>query len=344
MMGLKEAFAMVQQQKNTIPSMGSFLAGEFPDTIRALRLIDYDHFKNKRRKGFSLVKRENKKLGFVYYVRYSHDGKMLPTKWNTHTNVLEEAERFARENRTRLVEQYVRSRDMEMYAFFEHFYEPDSDLFICEEQRNRKVSERSRQDYYANTVNRFIPFLQKRKIKYFNEITAHVWGDYQDSLLAEKIKPQTVNNIFKHLKRIFQYLFRKGVISENPYEGVHYLTVHQSDQEARGCYELGKLQGVFNRKWKDELSYLLCMVIYTTGIRNNEIGRFKMGDIQLINGCHFIDIKKSKTASGIRLVPLHDFVYKKLKAYSAGKDADKPVFGGIKPRYSPMPLKSWERS
>jgi integrase len=212
-----------------------------------------------------------------------------------------------------------------------NFYEANSTFLISEEKKNYKISERSRKDYHAVIVNRFIPFLQKKNVKHLKEITPHLMDDFQDSLLLESIKPQTVNNYYKAIRKIFKYLMRKGILLENPCDSVKYIPVHQSDQEARGCYEIEKVWGVFNRKWKDELSYLLCLIIYTTGMRNGEITRFSMDDITSINGCRFIDIKESKTPSGLRLVPLHDFVYQKLKAYASKKNTADPVIGKQRP-------------
>lgn len=330
-MNFQEAFDILKGGNESILSFRNLIANEFPATLKAIKLIDQDCASSKRRKGYNLVKVENKKFGHVYYVRYSHRGKMLPTKWHTHTSVLEEAERFAVENKERLVEQYVRSHDEKMYAILEKFYEANSEYLLCEEKRNHKISERIRKEYHAVIKNRFMPFLKKKNIKAFNGVTAHILGDFQDSLLAEKIKPQSVNNIFKAVKRVFKYLMRKGLLKENPCEFVHYIPVCQEDQKIRGCYEVEKIKGVFGRQWKDDLSYLLCLLIYTTGMRNSEIVQITRGDIVKLGGCSFVDIKKSKTPSGIRLVPLHDYVYKKLLNFCAKKDPKGPVFGRLSP-------------
>jgi site-specific recombinase XerD len=331
MMNFQEAFDILKSGNDSVLSVKTYIASEFPATLKAIKLIDQDCSSNKRRKGYNLVRVENKKLGHVYYVRYSYRGKMLPTKFHTHTSILEEAEKFAVENKARLVEQYVRSHDEKMYAILEKFYEANSDYLLCEEKRNHKISERIRKEYHAVVNNRFIPFLKKKNIKEFCEVTAHILGDFQDSLLAEKIKPQSVNNIFKAVKRVFKYLQRKGLLKENPCEFVHYIPVCQEDQKIRGCYEVEKIKGVFNRQWKDDLSYLLCLLIYTTGMRNSEIVQITKDDIMRAGGCSFIDIKKSKTPSGIRLVPLHDYAYRKLLNFCAKKDPKEPIFGRLGP-------------
>jgi len=330
-MNFQEAFNMLNNEKETILSLKGFIANEYPTTLKALKLIDQDCTSSKRRKGYNLVKVENKKHGHIYYARYSYQGKMLPTKFNTHTNVLEEAERFAVENKTRLVEQYVRSHDVKAYAILEKFYGVNSDYLLCEEKRNQKISERIRKEYNAVIRDRFIPFLKKKSIKAFYEITPYILGDFQDNLLAEKIKPQTVNNIFKAVKRVFKYLLRKGLIKDNPCEFVHYIPVRLEDKKVRGCYDVEKLKGVFDRQWKDELSYLLCLLNYTTGLRNSEIAKVAMNDIIKIGNCNFIDVKESKTPSGIRSVPLHDTVYKKIAGYFSKKDPKGPIFGCLSP-------------
>jgi integrase len=306
MMGLAETIIQVkQQQPEDIGSMKRFIESSYPDVVRALRLVDIENMRPKRRKGFSLVKRESKKQGFLFYVRFSHNGKMLPSKWNTHTNDLEEAERFALENKTRLVERYLCSHDMRMYSLLEGFYTGKDGPRLCE---------RCQKEYQAVIANSFIPYLRQTKISDFNQITATTLHNFQDSFLSAGMKPQSVNNKFKAVKRVFAYLARKGIIRDNPAERVRGLPVHRMDREARGCYDLDRLKGAFNRRWKDETSYLLALLIYTTGMRNSEIRRLKKEDIILIEGCRFISILDSKTASSTRLVPLHDFVYRKLCA------------------------------
>ena len=103
----------------------------------------------------------------------------------------------------------------------------------------------------------------------------------------------------------------------------------QEEKKTHGCYELEKMKGIFSKRWKDKESYLLNLVIYTTDMRNIEIKRFCRNDLITIAGCHFIDLKKSKTENGVRLVPLHDTVYRKIAAYAQEMDGDTPIFGAI---------------
>ena len=64
----------------------------------------------KKPKGYSLTKVANKKLGYVYYVRYTKDGKLVPTRWSTHTNNFEAATKFAVENKETLLSGYFQKK------------------------------------------------------------------------------------------------------------------------------------------------------------------------------------------------------------------------------------------
>jgi integrase len=95
--------------------------------------------------------------------------------------------------------------------------------------------------------------------------------------------------------------------------GMHIMaTISASDLE---LIDIEKMKGVFNRKWKNELSYLLSLIIYTTNMRNSEIERIQVNDFFMIDNYHFLDIPESKSENGERIVPLHDFVYRKIMAY-----------------------------
>ena len=96
----------------------------------------------------------------------------------------------------------------------------------------------------------------------------------------------------------------------------------------RGCHNIDIMGRVFTEPWDDLFSYLLCLLIYTAGLRNCEIARIRVSDLIEIEGVRFINVSKSKTENGKRLVPLHDFVYQKIKASikETGKTAESYIF------------------
>jgi len=179
--------------------------------------------------------------------------------------------------------------------------------------------------------------LQHEKIYEYGQISKNVLIKFQDTLLKtgissgkkeeKPILPQSVNNNMKAVRNLFEKLERQDVIEQNLCDFVKGLPVKEENKNPRGCYELEKVKGVFSRKWKDELSYLLCSLIYTTGMRNGEIKRIRLTDIQLIDGCRFIRIEKSKTSNGIRLIPLHKSLYEKIRMWGIkNKTGENPLF------------------
>jgi integrase len=92
-----------------------------------------------------------------------------------------------------------------------------------------------------------------------------------------------------------------------------------------GCFDVTKFNGVFNKRWKNELSYLLSMIIYTTNMRNSEIERIQTNDFFMIKDYHFLHIPENKTEYGERDIPIHNFVFGKIMAYirknKIGKDS-----------------------
>jgi integrase len=162
---------------------------------------------------------------------------------------------------------------------------------------------------------KFIPYLQANNIKTFEKVDAPCIANFQDYLLAGRTMPQSINRYLNSVNAVFNQLLITGVIKENPLDRVKSLKLGDKSTEVRGCHEIDNMKGVFNIQWDDVLSYLLCLMIYSTGMRNGEIEKIKVNDIIEFDGIHFVDIKESKSKNGIRLVPLHDFVYRKIQRY-----------------------------
>jgi integrase len=302
MNGLAVTITQVRERRHEdLTYFRIYVNNTFPDTIKALQIIDNENIQPKRRKGFNLLT-----IGNKYYARLSHNGKTLPTKFNCKTEIEREAEPYVLKNKERLIEGYLSRKDGKMYKMLETFYDSEQD----------KLSDRCRKEYGAVIKNKFIPYLKQEKIRGFEQITKNILMKFQDALLTAGIQPQSVNNNMKAVRRLFEKLIRQNVIENNPCDFVKGLTVREENKKPRGCYELERIKGVFSRKWKDELSYLLCSLIYTTGMRNSEIKRIRLEDIQVIDGFRFIRIERSKTSNGVRLVPLHKTLYEKIKIWA----------------------------
>jgi len=312
-----------ENQKEDITTMRLYITTNFPNTIKALTQIDNENLRPKRRKGYNLLIRESKAYGQRLFARFTHKGKKIPTKFNTYTDNEIEADLYIKTNKDRLIEGYYSRKEGRIYKMLESFFETKQD----------NISDRVRKEYDNVMKKRFIPFLKEEKIKEFGQINKKVLIKFQDTLLKTIVRnrpmqPQSVNNNMKAVRKVFEKIARQGVIDQNPCYFVRGLPVNEKNRKIRGCYELDKIQDVFCRKWKDELLYLLCLMIYTTGMRNGEIKRIRLNDIQSINGCWFVKIEISKTANGIRMIPLHKSVYDKLKMWGIKNkiDSENPLF------------------
>jgi site-specific recombinase XerD len=287
-------------------------------------LKKYDnHFVQARKpKGYNLTKVQNKKLGFIYYVRYIVNGKLVPTRWSTHTNNIEAAQKFAVEKKEILLAEYYHKKESHkppnrLYSILKNYYEKGSQYQKYDNRRGRTLSNDARRSYHGAIIHHFIPFLKHRRISTLDEIDSSLIVLFQDYCMDKGLMPQSVNHYVSFVSHIFDYLVQKNYIKTNPCAGVTPLRVREESIKIRGCYNVRELRGVFNKRWEkdDELSKLLCMLIYTTGMRNSEIDRIKVKDIVLMNKCRFINIPKSKSRYGARKVPLHNYVYDKLIHY-----------------------------
>jgi integrase len=305
-----------------------------PKVFAAIKAIDQKivihSSAQKNPKHYNMIKRPNKKYGFLYYVRYIENGKLIPSKWNTHTNILQEAEQFAQENRDRILLEY-RSKHTpkgELYSILEKYYKAGSSYLEKDKNRNRELCEKTRSVYYHFMTKKFIPYLQEKNIKAFGEIVPPVIAKFQDYLLSEGNRPQTINRYLSGINIVFNHLLITGVIKENAFDRVKALKTGAKSTEIRGCYDIDRMKGVFNTQWNDTISYLLCLMIYSTGMRNSEIEKIKVNDLIEFEGVRFVDIKKSKSKNGVRLIPLHDFVYKKIQRYikQTGKKDENYIF------------------
>jgi excisionase family DNA binding protein len=293
---------------------------QFPDALANLHKFDSQFIKPPKGKGYSLSKVKNNKLGFIYYVRYIENGRLVPTRRSTHTNNEEEAHAFAAYNRKRILSEYYQRKAQgktsgKMYYVMRKYYDINSPYLKKDILRGRTLGEQGRHAYYNSIHNHWIPFLKKSNIKKIEEIDTPLMARYQDYCLAKGLRPQSVNHNVSFTSNIFDHLLLRGDIKFNPCTGLQALQVKEKDKKIRGCYCINELKGIFNKRWDNELHYLLCLVIYFTGMRNSEIDRIQIKDIFTKNKYRFIHIPKSKTRYGERIVPLHNFVYGKLKRY-----------------------------
>jgi len=252
-------------------------------------------------------------------------GIVVPSRWSTGTNDPLKANAWALLNRERLLANYYRQlkepKIKSMCSILKNYYRPDSEYLSTERSRGRMISGHTAGSYH-NFINRkFIPYLRRYGALDFSDVTPPFIARFQNALL-KNIKPQTVNYYIGCIRSMFDYLVLLGRIQENVFGKVLPLRVPEKDKGNTGCYHIDRIKGVFNRRWEDKRLLLLNLIIYTTNLRNKEIGNIKLSDMEKINKIPFLNIRSSKSINGERKMPLHPFVYQKIVQYSKEKKPD----------------------
>ena len=256
------------------------------------------------RQEYSIVARQGKNRK-VYYVRFFRDNKMIPSQWSTGATDYREAELFAIANKERIIKRYLNRKEGKvLYSVLRRYYEEGSPYLRIDAARGRKINDNSRRILHGFVVNSFIPFLQKNRLKEFSEITPVVMSRFQNYLLMEKgLLPQSINRQIGGIKAIFSHLLMTGIIEQNVMKDIAPLRT--MNNKIRGCYSIEELFGIFSKQWENKKYYLLCSLIYSAGLRNGEIQNLTVNDIIARGDMDFINVVHSKTASGIRIIPLH---------------------------------------
>jgi site-specific recombinase XerD len=244
---------------------------------------------------------------------------MIPSQWSTRTGDYGEAKLFARLNKERILNKYFnRKAGKVLYGALRKYYTKDSPYLVIDTARGRKLNETSRQILHGFIVNTFIPFLEENKIKELSEIKPVVICRFQNYLLMEKqLLPQSINRQISGIKAIFNHLFMSGVIERNVMKDIAPLRT--MNNKIRGCFSMEELFGVFKDQWSDKKAYLLCSLIYSAGLRNSELQNLTAKDIVIRGDIHFLNITKSKTNAGIRMIPLHPRIFKSLEEWISEK-------------------------
>jgi len=301
-------------------------ATEAPDTARDLKAFGAQ-FTERSPRRYYLTPVENKKLGFVWYVKYLDEGKLVPSKWSTGTGNRDAAEAFAIRNREALLAAYYArkaKKPADMYNLVSGYYDKDSPLLKADEKRGREITDLKRRQY-RNTVNKkFIPFVRKNGAKSIRDVDTAMLTRWQNDMLTT-LSAKTVNTNVSAVRLIFSHLVSTGYAESNPFASLP--PIKPRDRKVTGLYELPLLKGAFGGEWKDEAHRLLNMLIYTTNMRNSEINRIRLDDAERIGGECFLNVRGTKSGNAPRRVPLHPLVHERMIGYASGRDLVFPQRG-----------------
>lgn len=141
-----------------------------------------------------------------------------------------------------------------------------------------------------------------------------------DQILAMKPKTlmstTTVNKNLNRISTLFEWIERHGYAQKNYFKGLGLKSTKQAHEE-RKSFTSGDLRKLFSsevfteKKYKHSYYYWLPLIALYSGARIEEICQLHLADIRAESGVWVFDIngdgdvKKLKTASSKRLIPIH---------------------------------------
>ena len=128
------------------------------------------------------------------------------------------------------------------------YYKKNSQYMKFDASRGRILADSTRDLCHSTIIKSFIPYLQSQKIEYFDQIDTPFLTRYQDYLLEEGFKPQSINIYISRISPIFQYLLQRGILKTNPFRELQCLKPGEEDKKKTGYYDADSIKGVLEKE------------------------------------------------------------------------------------------------
>lgn len=175
--------------------------------------------------------------------------------------------------------------------------------FIAHQKKQDKVSESSYK-VYSNTFNKLKIFFKARNIE---DITIKELEDFVDDLkVTYKLSNKTINNLIQYVKNFYSFAIKRNYISKNPSVALDQLKTIKNKNKKNFTDEQIKNILFHMKENEHPIYFVIFNIAIYTGMRIGEILNIQYEDIKTEKGIGYLDIKDSKTYSGIRKVPLHE--------------------------------------
>ena len=153
---------------------------------------------------------------------------------------------------------------------------------------------------YDNDIRGFLKFLKNNNTKIDNDLNYSFIRQWIVELSESKISPVTINRKTSSLKSYFNFLVRTGSISKSPLKGHKNLKTNGKLVEPFTEKELDEIFKNFSNYGANDRDKLVIELLYSTGIRREELINIKVSDINFENKLIKIKGKRNKE----RLVPI----------------------------------------
>ena len=153
---------------------------------------------------------------------------------------------------------------------------------------------------YKNDVEGFLTFLKKNSTPINSDLDYSFIRQWIVELSEKRISPITINRKTSSLKSYFNFLIRTGCISKSPLKGHRNLKTKGKIIEPFTQKEIEKIFQDFTNDGINDRDMLIIEVLYSTGIRREELINIKVSDINFENQLIKVKGKRNKE----RLVPI----------------------------------------
>lgn len=203
----------------------------------------------------------------------------------------------------RVIVGYFESKKEAMEALASYVYNPNAkvtlkDIYIeWSKGHFPKLTVRSK----INIENTYSRHIFKMEDMYISEIKVNVLQEFFDKL---ELSTGTIKSVRSILNMIFNYALKKEIISKNPLDFVEFKKHEIVVEKHQFSYqEIEKL-------WENKEMYLVdsILILIYTGMRISEMLDLRIEDIDLESENKILHIRKSKTAAGIRDIPISPLI------------------------------------
>ena len=169
--------------------------------------------------------------------------------------------------------------------------------------RNLTDKESSRYSSYTSAFNKCLPIHNSRLTDLRLNDLQNIIDSFPDLSKSSLYNIKTVMNF------IFTWSIQNDIISKNYADFIEIKS--SKDIESHVAFKSAEIEAL----WADKMEYKLILMYIYTGVRPSELTSLNKTDVYLDE--KYIDIKKSKTKSGIRIVPIADKVLPFFEYYMA---------------------------
>lgn len=171
---------------------------------------------------------------------------------------------------------------------------------------------------YALEIDSFLTFLEAQKIA-FEEVDHRIVRHYLSIMKEEGKQASSINRSISSLRSFYKFLFREGLVDNNPMQLVHAL---KTPKKLPTFVEQKKMEALLDHAeamsdgFEGMRDFIIVELLFGTGIRLSELLAIQENDVDVYNRKILIFGKRRKE----RFVPMHATLIEGIKKYLALKD------------------------